>query len=111
MTVTLNNLDEMQGFISGHSAAAIYFSGEACNVCTALFPKVEKLIGEEFPLLALGRVECNRHPDIPAQHGVFSVPTLLLFFDGNEAQRYVRTISLSALRQALQRPYHLLFDE
>jgi len=111
MTVILNSLDELQGFVSGQPAAAIYFSGESCNVCTALFPKVEALLQHAFPRCALGKVDCTRHPDIPAQHGVFSVPTLLLFFDGHEAQRFVRNISIGELREALERPYHLLFDE
>jgi thioredoxin 1 len=111
MTITLNSLDEMQGFVSGQPAAAVYFAGEGCNVCTVLFPKVEGLLQQEFPRIGLGWVDCSTHPDVPAQHGIFSVPTLLLFFDGHEAQRYTRNISLGELRQALQRPYQLLFDE
>jgi thioredoxin-like negative regulator of GroEL len=111
VAVILGSLDEMQVFVSGQPAAAVYFAGEGCNVCTVLFPKVQELLQQEFPRIVLGRVECDSHPDISAQHGVFSVPTLLLFFDGHEAQRYARNISISELRQALQRPYRLLFDE
>ena len=111
MSAILNSQEEMQAFVDGQPAAAVYFAGENCNVCTALFPKVEQLLAQEFPRTGLGRVECGEHPEIPAQHGVFSVPTLVLFFDGHEAQRYTRNISLSELRQALRRPYSLLFDE
>jgi thioredoxin-like negative regulator of GroEL len=111
VTVILDSLDGMQAFVSGQPAAAVYFAGEGCNVCTVLFPKVQALLQQEYPRIALGRVECGSHPEISAQHGVFSVPTLLLFFDGHEAQRYARNISIGELRQALQRPYQLLFDE
>ncbi len=111
MAVTLGSLDEMQAFVSEQPAAAVYFAGENCSVCTVLFPKVEALLQQEFPRIGLGRVECDINPDIPAQHAVFSVPTLILFFDGHEAQRYARTFSISEVRQALQRPYQLLFDE
>ena len=110
MAVTLTSLEEMQGFVNGQPAAAVYFAGEGCNVCTVLFPKVETLLEQEFPRLGLARVECGLHPDIPAQHGVFSVPTLIVFFDGHEAQRYARNISIGELRQALRRPYQLLFE-
>ena len=111
MVVTLGSLGEMQDFVSGHPAAAVYFAGDGCNVCSVLFPKVAALLAQEFPRLGLARVECGRHPAIPAQHGVFSVPTLIVFFDGHEALRYARNISIGELRQALQRPYRLLFDE
>jgi thioredoxin 1 len=111
MTVMLNSLDELQALTGGQLAAAIYFAGENCSVCTALFPKLEALLQEEFPQIALGRVECGEHPEIPAQHGVFTVPTLVFFFDGHEAQRYARNISISEVRQALQRPYQLLFGQ
>jgi len=100
----------LQAFIQQHPAAAVYFSGEGCSVCTVLFPKLEAMLEEEFPRIGLARVDCSATPDIPAQRGIFTVPTLLLYFDGHEAQRYARNISLGELRQALARPYQLLFD-
>ncbi len=110
MTVIINSLDEMQVFVQEQPAAAIYFAGEGCNVCSVLFPKVEALLLQEFPRIGLARVECGNHSDICAQHRVFSIPTLLLFFDGHESHRFVRNIGIGELRQALQRPYRLLFD-
>ncbi|MFO7593236.1 MAG: thioredoxin family protein [Pseudomonadota bacterium] len=109
MTVLISHLDQMQAFVREEPAAAVYFAGEGCNVCTVLYPKVEALLQQEFPRVALARVECGTHSEICAQHGVFSIPTLLLFFDGHESQRYVRNIGLGELRQALERPYQLLF--
>ncbi len=111
MTVALTSLGAIEGFVSEQPAALIYFAGEGCNVCTVLFPKIEALLHQEFPRIGLGRVECNAAPEICAQHRVFSIPTLLLFFDGHESQRFVRNVGIGELRQALQRPYRLLFDE
>lgn len=111
MTQILTDLDTVRDFVRGQPAVALYFAGEGCNVCTALFPKVEALLRQEFPRIGLGRVECGAHADICAQHRIFSVPTLLLFFDGHESQRFVRNIGIGELRQTLQRPYSLLFDE
>lgn len=111
MTVSLSSLDALQAFVSGQPAAVLYFAGEGCNVCSVLFPKIELLLQQEFPRIALARVECSEHAEICAQHRVFSVPTLLLYFDGHESQRFVRNIGIGELRQALQRPYRLLFDE
>lgn len=100
----------LEGFVRRHPAAAVYFSGDGCNVCTVLFPKLKAMLAEEFPRVGLASVNCTASPALPAQLGIFTVPTLLLYFDGHEAQRYARNFSLGELRQALERPYQLLFD-
>jgi thioredoxin-like negative regulator of GroEL len=110
MVETIGNEAQLQAFVQRHPAAAVYFAGEGCSVCTVLFPKLEAMLSEEFPRLGLARVECSATPDVPAQLGVFAVPSLILFFDGHEAQRYTRNFSLGEVRQSLVRPYQLLFD-
>jgi len=97
-------------FVQQHPAAVIWFSGEGCNVCSVLLPKVEAMLAEEYPRVRLVRVDCGLSPELAAQHGVFSIPTLLLFFDGRETQRFSRNFSLGQLREALARPYQLLFE-
>jgi len=111
MVENISDETALQDFVRQHPAAAVYFSGEGCNVCTVLFPKLEAMFAEEFPLMGLARVNATAAPDVPAQLGIFSVPTLLLYFDGHEAQRFARNFSLGELRQALARPYQLLFEE
>ncbi len=100
----------LQAFVKQHPAAAVYFAGDGCHVCTVLFPKLEAMFAQEFPLTGVARVDCSAHPELSAQLGIFTVPTLLLYFDGHEAQRYARNISLGGLRQDLERPYQLLFN-
>jgi thioredoxin-like negative regulator of GroEL len=109
-TESLVEQGQLDAFVRAHPAVALYFSGDSCNVCSVLFPKVEALLQQEFPRMGLGKINCTRHPEVAAQHGVFAVPTLILYFDGREAQRFSRNISLGQLREALERPYRLLFD-
>lgn len=109
-TIQLSEHGEIERFVAEHPAAALYFSGDNCNVCSVLFPKVEALLAEDFPRVGLGKLNCTQSPEAAAQHGVFTVPTLILYFDGREAQRFSRNISLGQLREALARPYQLLFD-
>ncbi len=110
MVENISDEARLQDFVKEYPAAAVYFSGEGCNVCTVLFPKLEALFVEAFPKMGLARIDCTAHPALSAQSGVFTIPTLVLYFDGHEAQRYARNISLGALREALTRPYQLLFD-
>ena len=110
MTTMLEQQAQLEDFVQEKPAALIYFSGDGCNVCQVLFPKVEAMLVEEFPKVGLGKLNCTNHPEIAAQNGVFAIPTLVLYFDGREVQRFARNVSLGQLREALARPYQLLFN-
>jgi thioredoxin-like negative regulator of GroEL len=47
---------------------------------------------------------------ISGQFRIFTIPTILLFFDGKEQARYSRTISMHQLEDSISRPYTLLFE-
>jgi len=49
-------------------------------------------------------------PDISSQYGVFTIPTIVVYFDGNETIRKSRHIGVGELAQAIERPYNLIFD-
>ena len=106
----VESLQELEHRVQRAAALAVWFSGPDCRVCQDLKPKLAALIAERFPLLETAQVDCSRSPETAASHQVFSVPTLLVFFDGRESLRKVRNLSLPQLAGELQRPYHLLFD-
>ena len=95
----------------GEPALLAYFSTPDCRVCRALRPKVADLLAREFPLMAGVYVDCAALPEAAARHGVFSVPTLIAFFEGREWVRKGRSVGLSELRGAIERPYGLLFAD
>ncbi|MES9955948.1 MAG: thioredoxin family protein [Sedimenticola sp.] len=105
----LDSLQALDECIAGEPAALIWFTGPDCRVCQDLKPKVGELIGEEFPKIGCYQLDCAAVPDAAAQHQVFTVPTLLIFLDGQPFMRKVRNFSLAELRSELARPYSLFF--
>lgn len=97
--------------IASEMGLALYFSSPNCGICDALKPKVEKLITEEFPRIKFQEVRSNIYPEIAAHFGVFSAPTLLVFFEGKEFSRNVRNLSIFELGDKLKRPYNMLIKE
>lgn len=110
MTEILAEKGPLKAFIEDNQAAVLYFSGDDCNVCSVLLPKVEAVLEQEFPRVALAEINCSLSPELAAQEGVFTVPTIILYFDGREAHRFSRNISLGQLRDTMARPYQLLFE-
>ena len=100
---TLNDLIETE------AAVAVYFSAPNCGVCHALRPKVEELFSEDFPAVKFIHIEIDKSPGISGELGVFSAPTLLVFFEGKEFLRKVRLMSIQELQEKVQRPYNMIF--
>ncbi len=104
------NLQELQEKIATEKGILLYFSSESCSVCKVLRPKVKELIQAQFPLLHSYYIDIERSPMISGQFRIFTIPTILLFFDGKEQARYSRTISMHQLEDSISRPYTLLFE-
>lgn len=106
----LSTLEEVKVLISNNQAVLLYFYNDNCAPCLSLRPKVSELLRADFPKMELAFVNSGMHPDIPASYNVFSNPTLILFFEGNEFRRVSKYISIPQLQEAIERPYRMIFD-
>ena len=91
------NIQELQDSISQKKGLLIYFSSESCSVCKVLKPKVKDLLEQQFPLLESRYVDIEKSPVISGQFRVFTIPTILIYFDGKEQVRFSRNISMHQL--------------
>ena len=107
--ITLESTEEIKDYISRNSAVLLYFSTQNCNVCKVLKPKLIDFFNSDFPLVNMGFVNVDELPDAAAQNNIFSVPTILIYFDGKEMLRKSRNINFQQLHNELQRPYSLYF--
>jgi thioredoxin 1 len=107
---TINEAAALQDFVTGNTAAALYFAGVNCGVCHVLEPKLRAMLRESFPQIIFARVATEQAVELAAQQRVFAVPTLLIFFEGRESFRYARNFSIGEVERDIARPYSLLFD-
>ncbi len=99
------NIQELQDKIAREKALVLYFSSDSCSVCKVLKPKVEELLRDKFPLILARYVDIEKSPVISGQFRVFTIPTILIFFEGKEQVRFSRNISMHQLEAAIERPY------
>ncbi len=104
----IQNLQQLQSSINTGNPVLIYFSGENCSVCKVLKPKIEDEISKNFPLFDLLEVETDLHKEITSHFTVFSIPTMLVFFDKKEFFRRGRNMSVSMFMEEIKRPYNLM---
>lgn len=106
--ISTNN--EINKQISTGEPVLIYFSGENCSVCTVLKPKIEEEISKNYPKMKLFEIKADLHKELASNFSVFSIPTILVFFDSKEFFRRGRNLSVAKFVEELKRPYTLLMD-
>ena len=109
MQIDIFTSAEFNSFISSNKAAAIYFSTPDCNVCKVLKPKLIEMLAQDFPLINFSYVNCEEAKELAAQQNIFSVPTILFFFEGKEFIRKARFVNLDELKNELGRIYSMIF--
>lgn len=106
----LTLLDEIHEIIEKQRAILIYFSAPHCNVCKVLKPKVAELIREKYPEIELFYVNIEDAPIVSGQFRIFSIPTILIYFEGKEYLRKSRNVGIQELENDLKKPYSILFE-
>lgn len=64
------------------------FYAEWCGPCKMLGPIIEE-VADELNGIQVMKVNIDEHGDIAQKYGVMSIPTLILFKDGNEVNKSI----------------------
>ncbi len=109
MQHTLNSIADFEQLKKAEKAFVLYITDGTCNVGESVSPKLEKLITKQFPKLPIYYTYVSQTPELPAQLSVFTVPTVLVFFEGRLYIQKSRAFSLNELEQEIQRYYTMIF--
>ncbi len=111
MMESIYTLETLQEKIEREKALLVYFSTESCSVCKILKPKVSGLLLERFPHMSAIYVDTDKSPVLSGQHRIFTIPSILIFFQGKEHFRLSRNIALHQLEEIIEKPYRLIFED
>lgn len=72
-----------------------------CGPCRMIAPVVEQLADENSGSIKIGKLNVDEAPDSAQTYGVNSIPTLVLFKNGEVVERFVGVQPKSRLQQAI----------
>lgn len=104
------DINELKNTIENSFGTMIYFSGTNCSVCEVLKPKIKEEFSKNFPLINQIYLD-DSSKEIYAHFSVFSVPTIIVFFEGKEFFKVSRNLSVMKFVEDVKRPYFLLKGE
>lgn len=65
------------------------FGAKWCPPCKTLLPILEELEREESDRLSVLQVDCDESPELAAEFGIMSMPTVLVFHNGEPVEKLI----------------------
>jgi putative thioredoxin len=96
------NFDQLVIANSHHKPVLVDFWAEWCAPCKALMPLLAQITESYQGELLLAKVNCDIEQDIVARFGIRSLPTVVLFKDGQPVDGFAGAQPESAIRALLE---------
>jgi len=94
--------DEAVEQVTAQGTVLLDFFQDACPPCHALEPRLEAFGRRHKGELEFYQVDIDANAETPRRFGVMSIPTLILFRNGDEAARLDGVIRDDDLQEALR---------
>ena len=101
MTVKATDASFEQEVLKSDTPVLVDFWAEWCGPCRMIGPSLEDIAKEMDGKLKVVKVNIDENPMAPTRYGVRSIPTLLLFKNGQVVEQIVGAVGKSQLQRMI----------
>ena len=102
-TQTLSDSNFDESVIKSKVPVLVDFWAEWCGPCRMIAPTVEALAEDYQGKITVGKLNVDDNPNTAMQFGIRSIPTLLLFKDGDVVESIVGMADKTQLQAAVDK--------
>lgn len=95
MEITKTNFNDE--VLNSDIPVLIDFWAEWCGPCKMLAPTIEEIAHEYADKVKVGKINVDAEPELAAKFGIMSIPTVLLFRNGEVCEKSVGFVPKEAL--------------
>lgn len=100
VTVTDSDMDD---FVNKYDTAVIDCWAEWCGPCKMMEPILDEAAEEMKGLVAFGKLNVDSNREKSMEYGVSSIPTLLVFKNGELKDQFIGVLPKDALKEKLEK--------
>lgn len=104
MEMTLTDASFASDVLQSSQPVLVDFWAEWCGPCRIMSPIVEEIGSEvDASQAKVGKMNVDQNPATPGSYNVMSIPTFLVFKNGQVVEQVVGTTSKEALKEKLMK--------
>lgn len=89
MSIKLSSENFEKEVINSQIPVLVDFWAEWCGPCKAVGPVLEELSDEYSDKFRVAKVNVDENPELASEYGIRSIPTMILFKDGKQADSVI----------------------
>ena len=99
-TIKVTDAD-VQETIQGNDLVLVDIWAPWCGPCLQLSPVLEEIASENLNIV-IAKMNTDENPNTASQHGIMSIPTMMIFKNGELVDRLVGALPKPAIMEKLQ---------
>lgn len=89
MNMQAVNDTTFQGMVRNQGTTLVEFGATWCPPCKVLLPILDELASQYGDRLSVLKVDCDDSPAIASKYGIMSMPTVIVFHNGEPVEKLI----------------------